>query len=101
MAGALVPPLGCLGLPEGVAKVQPQTYVLETLEQQALNGSPLVTLQCVPIVDVKMLLRRAPRPPTLTYVLLTYVLAIPEPLQNEIAPKSSKLGEDVPRVSSR
>ena len=42
------------------------------------NGPPLVTLQCVPALNVKMLLRRAPRPPTLTYVLLTYVLAMPD-----------------------
>ena len=58
--------------------MQPLTYVLKALEKQALNGSPLVTLQCVPALDVKMLLRRVPRPPTLTYVLLTYVLAMPE-----------------------
>ena len=58
--------------------MQPLTYVLKTLEKQALNGPPLVTLQCVPALDVKMLLRRVPRPPTLTYVLLTYVLAMPE-----------------------
>ena len=37
-----------------------------------------MTLQCVPALDVKLLLRRAPRPPTLTYVLLTYVLAMPD-----------------------
>ena len=58
--------------------MQPLTYVVKTLEKQALSGSPLVTLQCVPALDVKMLLRRVPRPLTLTYVLLTYVLAMPE-----------------------
>ena len=46
--------------------------------KQALSGPPLVTLQRVPALDVKMLLRRVPRPPALTYVLLTYVLAMPE-----------------------
>ena len=51
---------------------------LKTLEKQALNGPPLVTLRCVPALDVKMLPRRVPRPPTLTYVLLTYVLEMPE-----------------------
>ena len=34
----------------------------------------MVTLQCVPALDVKALLRRVPRPLTLTHVLLTYVL---------------------------
>ena len=58
--------------------MQPLTYVLKTLEKQAQNGSPLVTLQCVPALDMKMLLRRVPRPPSLTYVLLTYVLAMPD-----------------------
>ena len=58
--------------------MQPLTYVLKTLEKQALNGPPLVTLQCVPALDVKMLPRRVPRPPTLTYVLLTCVLEMPE-----------------------
>ena len=58
--------------------MQPLTYVLKTLEKQALNGSPLVTLQCVPALDMKKLLRRVPRPPTLTYVLLTYDLAMPD-----------------------
>ena len=45
--------------------MQPLTYVLKTLERQALNGSPLVT--------------RVPRPPTVAYVLLTYVLAMLDP----------------------
>ena len=51
---------------------------LKTLEKQALNGPPLVTFECVPALDVKKLLRHVPRPPTLTYVLLTYVLEMPE-----------------------
>ena len=42
--------------------------------KQAVNGSPLVIVQCIPALEVKMLLRNVPRPPTLTYVLLTYVL---------------------------
>ena len=51
---------------------------LKTLEKQALNGPPLVTFECVSALDVKNLLRHAPRPPTLTYVLLAYVLEMPE-----------------------
>ena len=51
---------------------------LKTLEKQALNGPPLVTFACVPALDVKKLLRQVPRPPTLTYVLLTYVLEMPD-----------------------
>ena len=51
---------------------------LETLEEQAPNGPPLVTFECVPALFVKILLRHVPRPLTLTYVLLTYVLEMPE-----------------------
>ena len=40
--------------------------------------SKLVILQCVLALDVKLLLRCAPRPPTLTYILLTNVLEIPD-----------------------
>ena len=46
--------------------------------KEALNGLALVTLQCIPALDVKMLLIRVPRPPTRTYVLLTYVLEMPD-----------------------
>ena len=52
---------------------------LKTLEKQAPNGPPLVTFECVPALVVKTLLRYVPRPPTLTYVLLTYVLEMPDP----------------------
>ena len=50
---------------------------LKTMEKQALNGPPLVTFERVPALDVNKLLRHVPRPPTLTYVLLTYVLEMP------------------------
>ena len=48
----------------------------ENIGKQVLNGS--LSIQCVPALDVKMLLRRAPCPQTLTYVLLTYVLEMPD-----------------------
>ena len=47
--------------------MQPLTYVLENTGKTSTKWiSPLVIVQCVPALDVKMLLRRAPRPPTLT-----------------------------------
>ena len=72
VTGALVP---LQGLPKGRLRgAATNLRFKKTLEKQALNGSPLVIFQCVPALDMKMLLRYVPRPPTLTYVLLTYVL---------------------------
>ena len=36
-----------------------------------------MNVQCVPALDMKMLLRCVPRPPALAYVLLAYVVEIP------------------------
>ena len=78
MTGAVVP---SQGLPKGHLRGAATNLRFKTLEKQALNESPSVIFQCVPALDVKMLLRCVPRPPTLTYVLLIYVLAIPESIE--------------------
>ena len=65
---------------------------LKTQEKQALNGPPLVTFEYVPAMEVKKLLRHVPRPPTLTYVLLTYGLEIPD--KGRTATQCSKKGSE-------
>ena len=76
VTGALVP---SQGLPKGCLRGAATNLRLK----QALNGSPIVIVQCVPTLDMKMLLRYVPRPPTLTYVLLTCVLEMPDAAQME------------------
>ena len=60
------------------------------MEKQALNGPPLVTFERVPALDVKKLLRHVPGPPTLTYVLLTYVLEMPDTNTNKNNPNQKQ-----------
>ena len=74
VTGALVPSRAASVRGRGAAT----NLRLKTLQKEALNGPPLVTFGCVPALDVKNLPRHVPRPPTLTYVLLTYVLEMPE-----------------------
>ena len=78
VTGALVPLLRCFRAPCVRGKGAATNLSLKTLAKQVVNGSPVATLQFVPALDLKMLLRYVPRPPTRTYVLLTYVLEIPD-----------------------
>ena len=91
MTGALVP---LQGLPKGRLRGAATNLRFKTLEKQALNGSPLVIFRCVPALDMKKLLRYVPRPPILTYVLLTYVLEIPDPPE-KFPPKQKSSSEHV------
>ena len=85
MTGALVP---SQGLPHVRGRGAATNLRLKTLEKQAPDGPPLVTFECVPALDVKTLLRYVPRPPTLTYVLLTYVFEMPDTIFR--APRGSR-----------
>ena len=78
VTGALVPPLGCFKAPWGRGKGAATNLRFKNTGKTSTKWISISDLQCVPALDVKMLPRRVPRPPSLTYVLLTYVLAMPE-----------------------
>ena len=64
MTGALVPSQRLLRADSARGRGAATNLRLKTLEKHAPKGPPLVTFECVPVLDVKTLLRHVPRTPS-------------------------------------